>query len=104
MNDNEIARLALIDALHDVLDPETGVNLMDLGLIYAVEFAPADGLASVTMTLTTPACPAGDVMLEGVERRLAQVPGVKCVNVRLTFEPKWTPERITPDGKLQLGW
>ena len=104
MNETEIKRLALIDALHEVMDPETGVNLVDLGLIYEVGFSPADGLATVVMTLTTPACPAGDVMFDGVQRRLAQVPGVKAVNVELTFEPRWTPERITEDGKAQLGW
>lgn len=104
MIDREIPRLALVDALHDVLDPETGVNLVDLGLVYEVDFAPESGAARVTMTLTTPACPAGSVMIEGVERRLEQVPGVKSVDVQLTFEPKWTPDRITPEGRALLGW
>lgn len=94
----------LLDALHDVLDPETGVNLVDLGLVYDVRFDPATGAAVVVMTLTTPACPAGDVMLEGAERRLLQVPGVRSVEVQLTFEPRWTVERITEEGKRQLGW
>jgi metal-sulfur cluster biosynthetic enzyme len=104
VNETEIKRLALIDALHDVMDPETGINLVDLGLIYEVAFAPEDGIATVVMTLTTPACPAGDVMFDGVQRRLGQVPGVNHVDVQLTFEPRWTPERITEDGKAQLGW
>ena len=90
-------RLQLTNALYDVLDPETGVNLVDLGLIYDVSFSPEAGEAQVTMTFTTPACPAGDVMTEGVERRLLQVPGVEDVDVEVTFEPAWTPERITAE-------
>ena len=101
---------ALDAALREVLDPETGVNLVDLGLIYAAEHAPAEGegegegVVRVTMTLTTPACPAGEMMVEGVKRRLLRVEGVRQVEVDLTFEPRWTPERITPAGRAELGW
>ncbi|WP_373045356.1 metal-sulfur cluster assembly factor [Vulgatibacter sp.] len=97
-------QLKLLEALHDVLDPETGVNLVDLGLIYAVEFEPADGSVQVHMTLTTPACPAGGVMVEGVERRLSQFPEVRSVAVSVVFEPRWTPELITEEGRAALGW
>ena len=94
----------LMNALFDVLDPETGLNLVDMGLIYDVRFAPETGMASVEMTLTTPACPAGGVMVDGVERRLLQVEGVKSVEVDVTFEPRWSPDCITEEGKRQLGW
>lgn len=104
MNNAELVRKEMEAALHEVYDPETGINLVDLGLIYAVGFEPESGQASVTMTFTTPACPAGDVMIEGVERRLSMVPGVRSVEVALTFEPRWTPERISDEGKRQLGW
>jgi metal-sulfur cluster biosynthetic enzyme len=91
-------------ALRDVLDPETGLNLIDLGLIYDVRCDPEAGVVEVLMTLTTPACPAGDVMQDGVERRLALEPGVDRVDVRVTFDPPWTPDRISPEGRAQLGW
>ncbi|MCC7000345.1 MAG: metal-sulfur cluster assembly factor [Deltaproteobacteria bacterium] len=94
---------ALEAALHEVLDPETGVNLVDLGLIYRVTADPATGAVAVVMTLTTPACPAGDVMVAGVERRLGRVPGVTTVEVDIVFDPPWTPARISPAGRAQLG-
>lgn len=100
----ELVTQELHAALHEVYDPETGLNLVDLGLIYEVGFEPSSGEAGVRMTFTTPACPAGDVMTDGVERRLSLVPGVKAVKVDVTFEPPWTPERITEDGRRQLGW
>ena len=99
----DMKRLQLTNALYDVLDPETGLNLVDLGLIYDVAFSAESGKALVTMTFTTPACPAGDVMMEGVQRRLLQEPGVEDVDVDVTFSPAWTPERISAEGRAQLG-
>lgn len=92
------------EALRDVLDPETGLDLIDLGLIYDVHYDPQSRVVHVLMTLTTPACPAGNVMQDGVERRLALEPGVERVEVRVTFEPRWTPDRISAEGRVQLGW
>ncbi len=94
----------LKQALHEVLDPEAGVNVVDLGLIYDAQFFPEDRSVDVLMTLTTPACPAGDAITGGVQRRLEQVPGVDVVRVELTFEPRWTKDRITDQGKAELGW
>ena len=96
-------RLQLTNALYDVLDPETGLNLVDLGLIYDVAFSAESGKALVTMTFTTPACPAGEVMTDGVKRRLLQEPEVEGVDVEVTFTPPWTPERISDEGRAQLG-
>lgn len=100
----ELVKDELHAALHDVLDPETGINLVDLGLIYGVEWDSATGDVEVQMTFTTPSCPAGEVMTEGVERRLSLVPGVRAVRVEVSFEPRWTPERITEEGRRALGW
>lgn len=91
-------------ALHEVPDPETGVNVVDLGLIYDAQYFPVDRSVEVVMTLTTPACPAGDAITGGVQRRLEQVPGIATVRVQLTFEPRWTQERITERGRAELGW
>jgi metal-sulfur cluster biosynthetic enzyme len=99
----EVMRLQLKNALYEVMDPETGVNLVDLGLIYEVDYDPETKTAKVVMTLTTPACPAGEVIMDGVQRRLAREDGVDKVEVELTFEPAWTPERITEDGRAVLG-
>ena len=98
-----LKRLQLTNALYDVLDPETGLNLVDLGLIYEVSYSAESCKARVLMTFTTPACPAGDVMSEGVERRLLQESGVEAVDVDITFSPAWTPERISAEGRAQLG-
>lgn len=90
--------------LHEVIDPETGVNIVDLGLIYDAQYFPEDRSVEVVMTLTTPACPMGDAITGGVQRRLERVPGVATVRVQLTFEPRWTRERISERGKAELGW
>lgn len=100
----ELVTQELEAALHEVYDPETGINLVDLGLIYGVKWAEDSGEAEVRMTFTTPACPAGDVMTDGVERRLSLVPGVRTVRVELSFEPAWTPDRISVEGRRALGW
>ncbi len=100
----ELVKQEMHAALHEVYDPETGLNLVDLGLIYGVDWQAESGEATVTMTFTTPACPAGDVMTEGVRRRMSMVPGVQDVLVDVTFDPPWTPDRITEEGKRQLGW
>ncbi len=93
-----------IDALHEVFDPETGINVWDLGLIYGVHLDEATRTLQVRMTFTTRACPLRDSMTAGVERRLSQLDEVAAVEVEETFEPPWTPERITPEGRAALGW
>lgn len=96
--------LGLELALQEVLDPETGLDVVNMGLIYGLELDAPSGLARVTMTLTSPACPAGGVIREGIERRLRLVPEVHAVEVKLTFDPRWTPDRISEEGKAALGW
>lgn len=91
-------------ALYEVLDPETGLSLPDLGLIYGVAFEPSSAQLQVTMTLTTRACPAGGMMVEGVKNRLGRIEGVKGVEVEVVFEPPWSPDRVSAEGRAQLGW
>ncbi len=91
----------VIDALKKVYDPETCLNVVDLGLIYSV--AVEEKRVSVEMTLTTPACPAGGPITEGVDRAVRTLPEVEDVSVNLTFEPRWTPERISAEGRAALG-
>lgn len=92
----------VLEALKQVYDPELGVNVVDLGLIYDLDITE-DGHLSVTMTLTTPGCPMHETISGGVRRRLQDLPGVKDVQVRVVWDPPWTPDRLTPDGREALG-
>lgn len=93
---------AIWDALAAIPDPEFGINLVDLGLIYSVE--RAGGAVRVVMTLTTPTCPSGSWMHEGVKAAVAAIPGVSETTVELVFDPVWSPEMLSPSARRQLGW
>lgn len=92
---------AVIEALKDVYDPEIPVNIVDLGLVYNV--AVADGEVHIEMTLTAPGCGMGPYIAQQAEWRVAELDDVDDVEVDLVFDPPWTPERITEDGKKLLG-
>ncbi len=85
-------------ALRDVLDPELGMSVVDLGLIYGIEIE--EGRVRVTMTLTVPGCPIHDSMAEWVRQAVMKTPGVTEAEVVITFDPPWTPDRIklAPSG------
>jgi metal-sulfur cluster biosynthetic enzyme len=89
-------------ALREVIDPELGHNIVDLGFVYGI--AVVNGDARIVMTATTKGCPATSFLKDGVASAAAQVPGVRSVEVVLTFEPAWTPSRIAPDAKALLGF
>jgi metal-sulfur cluster biosynthetic enzyme len=99
------------NALRDCFDPEVKLNLVDLGLIYSVATgSDADSTPAwprqwvkVTMTLTTPQCPASGLIFEQVNNRLAGIPDISKVEVNLVWEPKWTAHRISAAGRQQLG-
>jgi metal-sulfur cluster biosynthetic enzyme len=92
----------IIEALRFVLDPELGISIVDLGLIYDVE--TKDGDVTVTMTLTSPACPAGPFIRERVRDVIFELPGVETVSVELVWFPPWDPQTMpTEDGKAALG-
>jgi FeS assembly SUF system protein len=99
----EINEAEVMDALHECYDPEIPVNIVDLGLIYGIDINNDEGKVHVMMTLTAMGCPvAGDVMAE-VEMRVREVENVKDCKVELTFDPPWSPERMTEDAKWELG-
>ena len=81
-------------ALRSVIDPELGHDIVTLGLVYDV--AVDEGVACVTHSLTTPRCPLGHVIQEGIQAAVAQVPGVRRVDVRLVWDPEWHPGMIDP--------
>jgi metal-sulfur cluster biosynthetic enzyme len=91
------------EALRDVIDPEVGVNIVDLGLVYGI--AVEDASASISFTMTTPACPLGQFLKDEIARRVkARVPGLRDVRVALVWDPPWTPERMSAAARRQLGW
>jgi len=101
MTTSTITKDEVLNALHDVFDPEIPVNVVDLGLVYGVEVD--DGNVDVRMTLTFAGCGMGPYIAQQAEWRIAEMEGVEDVNVELTFDPPWTPDLITEDGKKLLG-
>jgi FeS assembly SUF system protein len=95
-------RLAVENAIRQVHDPEIPVNIYDLGLIYSLDIHD-DGSVAVEMTLTAPACPVAGEMPQQVAEAVAEAEGVGEVQVTLTWDPPWTPERMSEDAKLALG-
>ena len=96
----------VLSALKSCYDPEIPVNIVDLGLIYNVDFAPAsDDKQDVTvdMTLTAPGCPEHVNISMQVKSRLEQLPGIRNAAVNVVWTPPWTPERLSPDARKQLG-
>jgi metal-sulfur cluster biosynthetic enzyme len=91
-----VTREQVIRALEDVFDPELGLSVVALGLIYDV--AVSGGGVRITMTLTTPGCPIHEALLEWVRQAVMTIPGVEAVEVHLTFAPLWTPDRMRLDA------
>ena len=91
------------EALRDVIDPELGLDFVELGLIYDVEVDDA-GTVLVTYTLTSPGCPIGPQVSEQIEEFVGELDGVSDVRPTMTFSPPWTPERMSEDAKFALGF
>ncbi|RRJ97642.1 metal-sulfur cluster assembly factor [Opitutaceae bacterium TAV4] len=94
---------ALRAAFRHVYDPEFGVSVEDLGLIYGVSVG-CDGVAVIEVTLTSMYCPAGEVILASVQSAAEAVPGVMRAEVSLVWTPAWTPDRISQEARHHLGW
>jgi metal-sulfur cluster biosynthetic enzyme len=96
----------VLSALKSCYDPEIPVNIVDLGLIYNVSFVPADDNkqdVTVDMTLTAQGCPEHVNISAQVKSRLEQLPGIRNAQVNVVWTPPWTPERLSPDARKQLG-
>jgi metal-sulfur cluster biosynthetic enzyme len=91
------------DALREVIDPELGLDFVELGLIYGVEVEP-EGLVKVTYTLTSPGCPIGPQVAEQIEEFVSEIDGVSAVESEMTFSPAWSPDRMSEDAKFALGF
>ncbi|MHB8490909.1 MAG: metal-sulfur cluster assembly factor [Solirubrobacteraceae bacterium] len=92
----------VMDALSEVIDPELGLDFVELGLIYGVEID--EGTVRVTYSLTTPGCPIGPQVAEQIGELVGEVDGVKDVQSELVFTPPWSPERMSEDAKFALGF
>jgi metal-sulfur cluster biosynthetic enzyme len=90
------------DALREVIDPELGLDFVELGLIYGVEVD--QGSVHVTYTLTSPGCPIGPQVAEQIDEFVSEIDGVSDVHSEMTFTPPWTPERMSEDAKFALGF
>ena len=89
------------EALREVYDPEIPINVVDLGLIYDVKLD--EGNVDIKMTLTFAGCGMGPYIAQQAEWRLAELEGVEDINVELVFDPPWSPDQITEEGKKLLG-
>ncbi|HEX3279097.1 MAG TPA: metal-sulfur cluster assembly factor [Thermoleophilaceae bacterium] len=90
------------DALSNVIDPELGLDFVELGLIYDVEIEGAD--VFVTFTLTSPGCPIGPQVSEQIEEFVSELDGVSNVFPKMTFTPPWTPDLMSEEAKFALGY
>jgi FeS assembly SUF system protein len=93
----------IVKMLKTVYDPEIPVNIYDLGLIYGVDIDDEKNVV-ITMTLTAPACPAADYIMEDVKMRIESITDVKCTEVKIVFEPEWHQGLMSEEAKLELGF
>jgi metal-sulfur cluster biosynthetic enzyme len=92
----------VFEALTNVIDPELGLDFVELGLVYGVEVD--GGTVTVTFTLTTPACPIGPQVSEQMDEFVSEIAGVEEVITQMVFTPPWTPDKMSEDAKFALGY
>ena len=95
--------IEIVKMLKTIYDPEIPVNIYDLGLIYEI-LVEEGGKTKVTMSLTAPGCPMADQIMAEVEAKLKMIEGVNELDLKLTFDPPWTRDRMSEEAKLELGF
>ena len=93
----------VVKMLKTVFDPEIPVDIYNLGLIYGIDLDD-DGNLHIDMTLTAPNCPAADFIIDDARIKLESIEGIKCVDIRIVFEPEWTKDMMSEEAKLDLGF
>lgn len=93
---------SVLEALKAVIDPELGYNIVDLGLIYGVTLG--EGTVEIVMTMTTPGCPAGNYIQDGVQECLESIEGVEDASVKVVWTPQWEPSMMSDDAKAFFGF
>lgn len=102
MRDKVVIQKELMQALTSVMDPELGVDIVSLGLIYGIA-VDTDGTCQLTMTLTMMGCPLQDTLQRDITQALEQVPEVEKVAIKVVWDPMWTPDRMSRAAKFVLG-
>ena len=97
-----VTKAQVREALKKVIDPEIGINIVDLGLIYDVQVE--NDVPHVSMTLTVPGCPLANMLTRQAEQAVRTVEGVRDVKLELTWDPPWNPKMMSKDAKRKLGW
>lgn len=93
---------SMLGALENVIDPELGIDIVNLGLVYDVDL-DEEGVATVTMTLTSMGCPLGPVIVDQVNTALGELPEVKSTNVNIVWNPPWSKDKMSRYAKMALG-
>ncbi len=91
------------DILKTVIDPELGINIIDLGLIYKIEYDNHNGTIKIEITLSTKGCPMGDVIMDNIHSKIGEKFPTLKLNLSLVWEPAWSPDLVTPAGRKALG-
>lgn len=98
----DIDRPTVANLLYQVIDPEIGINIVDLGLLYGLRVDAGNVL--ITMSLTTPGCPLAGYIEDSIHRALWGLPGVDTIEVSIIWDPAWGPELMSDQAKRELGW
>lgn len=98
----EETKQKIIDNLKEVYDPDLGIDVYNMGLIYSLNVG--EGYADITMTLTSAFCPSADDIIADVKNAASIVDGIAAVTVDVTFEPQWGPEHLSEEAKLMMDW
>jgi len=99
----QVTSQQILDSLKQCMDPEIPINIVDMGLIYGVKVSN-DNKVDVKMTMTTRGCPLHDTLVSDVKRYVNKVPGVSGINVEIVWEPAWTPEKMSEEGKKLINY
>ena len=99
-SDQMVTAEVVTEALREIYDPELHYNIVDLGLVYDVDTKNGD--VHILMTLTTPACPIGPMIMAQIQEMVSILPGVTDVDVELTFDPMWSPDLMSDEAKADL--
>lgn len=98
----EAMKQRILEALENVIDPELGIDIVNLGLVYGVELTE-EGLCKIDLTLTTMGCPLADVITDEIHHELKEIPEIKEVEVQLVWHPAWTTDRMSRYARIALG-
>lgn len=101
-SEREVTRQLIEEALYEVYDPELGIDIVDLGLVYGIEVSE-QGFVRLTMTLTTPGCPMHESLVEGVNAALSDIPAITGGEISLVWDPPWEPARMSQSARQLLG-